>query len=368
LSGESILSAADVQKLLSDPSADNRAELAEKISAQFDAGGLSDQERTIAEEIFRAMVHDAEVRVRRALAESLKNCSDLPHDVAIVMAEDVEEVSLPVIEFSSVLTERDLVYIIENSGSAARSAVAKRENVPEAIADVLLETDDENVIESLVSNEGAELSEGTMNLVIDRFGENERINAPLAQRAYVPVKVAEKLVALVSENIREHLVTHHEMTDDMATDLVIASRERATVSLLEDGSGNLEVLALVDQLYNHNRLTPTIILRAMCMGDLTFFEAALAKRAGISVANVYKLVHDKGEGTLAKLFAKAKMPETTLPMSREAVLLWEETRHSAGDDRDAFKTLMIERLLTRFEDEFDGAHLDYFISKIGASH
>lgn len=35
----------DVSKLLSDPSADNRAETAAKVAGDFDSGALSDNER-----------------------------------------------------------------------------------------------------------------------------------------------------------------------------------------------------------------------------------------------------------------------------------------------------------------------------------
>ena len=42
---------------------------------------------------------------------------------------------------------------------------------------------------------------------------------------------------------------------------------------------------LVEALVRNRRLTPSILLRAICVGDLGFFKAALAKMAGISVLN-----------------------------------------------------------------------------------
>lgn len=60
----------DLSKLVQDPSGSNRADTADKISREFSTEGLSDSERVLAEDIFRLMIRDAEVRVRKALART----------------------------------------------------------------------------------------------------------------------------------------------------------------------------------------------------------------------------------------------------------------------------------------------------------
>ncbi len=114
----------DVSKLMSDPSADNRAKTAAKVAGDFDSGALSDSERQIAEEIFRFMVKDAEVRVRQALAQNLKESPDLPHDVALSLAQDVDQVALPILQFSDVLTDDDLIEIIQSQSEDKQTAIA----------------------------------------------------------------------------------------------------------------------------------------------------------------------------------------------------------------------------------------------------
>ena len=74
------LSKSDVQRLLSDPSADARADAAAKIATHYDAqSDFGEQEKKLAEEIFSLMCQDAEERVRLALADNLKECAFLPH-------------------------------------------------------------------------------------------------------------------------------------------------------------------------------------------------------------------------------------------------------------------------------------------------
>ena len=68
-----VLTQRDVARLLKEHSAAARAETAAKLGAEFSGGEMDSSARAIAEEIFRMMLRDAEVRVRKELSESLKH-------------------------------------------------------------------------------------------------------------------------------------------------------------------------------------------------------------------------------------------------------------------------------------------------------
>lgn len=363
MSDDMTLSSADVAKLLQDPNGDNRAMAAKKVAANFNSDSLSDKEREIAANIFQHMLKDAEVRVRQALSDSLKDNPDIPHDVAAGLAKDVDEVALPMIENSVVLTDEDLVEIIKTKGTDAQKAVAGRASVSSSVADSLVENGDEEAVATLVANEGADITESVYDKVLDKYSESDLIKVPMAERNSLPVGVAERLVTMVSEKLRDHIMTHHEVSASVASDLLLESREKATLSLAEGGS-RATVEELVDELQAHGRLTSTLMLRALCMGDTTFFEVALAKRVGVPVTNVYKLVHDKGDMGLRRLFEAAKMPPQFLNMARAALQVADEMMETGGDDPEMFKQLMIERVLTAIEDEVDTENLDYLIGKL----
>lgn len=361
------LSAADVAALMSDRSPENRAITAQKLGESFAGGALGDKERGMAEDIFRLMMRDVEVKVRTALSQSIRLSADLPRDVALAMANDVAEVAIPIIEVSKVLTDEDLIAIINSKPTEYQVAVAGRESVSEQVSDRLVSTGNEDVVARLVNNEGAVLSEQTMVRVLDDFGHVKRIANPMAERKVLPMAIAERLVNLVSEGIRDHLVTHHALSADVAMDLLLDSRERATLHLLDGRSDGPDVFQLVDQLAANNRLTSTIIMRALCMGDLTFFEAALAKRANIPVANAYQLIYDKGGAGLVRLFRHCSLPESMLPVARAALATAHELEVSHADGRARFQSTMLERMVTMFEGTLEDADLDYFIGKIAAN-
>jgi uncharacterized protein (DUF2336 family) len=358
------LSRDDVTRLLKDPSDETRAVTAKKISATF-GPALTPSERTIAEDIFKLMVNDAAVRVRAALSDSLKDNPDIPHDVAVQLAHDVAEVALPIIEFSDVLNDGDLAELVASQSPEYQVAVAKRSNISETVSEALANTKNERVVATLVANQGAKLSEGTMNKVLDEFGDKEAVNKPLALRNELPITVAERLVALVSENLRTHILTHHELSANSAADLFLQAREKATVSLLDRDDESSNLAALVKQLHQHGRLTPTLLMRALCMGDMAFFEAGMAQVAGIPVVNAYKLIHDRGDLGLRALFDRCGFSGDMVKIARAALKVIAETDYDGGDDDiERFKHRMIERVLTQFEQGFDQENLDYLIAKL----
>ncbi len=362
-----MLTEQDVERLLTDPSANNRAETVAKVAQIYDPEKLTDAERKMAEEIFHVMVQDAEVRVRQALAVNVKENPFLPQDVALALARDVDDVSLPILEFSKVLSDADLVEIIREADTAKLTAIAGRESVSEQLSDALVGTGNEEAVGRLVANDGADISEKSFQKVIDDFGDKESIQNSLVGRKQLPVTIAERLVTVVSESLRDQLVTRHELSPDLAADLLMQSRERATIGLSkESDEGSVE--RLVEQLHEHGRLTPSIILRSVCMGDMSFFEYSMAKLVGIPITNARTLIHDSGHLGLSRLFKEAKLPEHLFPAIRAAIDVERETDYDGGEnDRERYTRRMIERILTQYGDlgvKMESGDLEYLLAKM----
>ncbi|MBE7638526.1 DUF2336 domain-containing protein [Sneathiella sp. P13V-1] len=359
------LSPADVQRLLSDRSPEARAETVGKIASSLTDREFSSAERKEAEAIFRVLVSDAEVLVRQTLSETLKELPDLPSDIAKTLASDIADVATPMLTFSEALSDEDLMEIVSSQSESHQAAIASRAVVSEAVSDKLAESGSEEVVATLMGNEGAQISEKTFEKVLDEYGDSEKVNAPMATRKSLPITVAERLVSLVSDKLQEHLVTHHEMSPETATDLILASREKSMIGLLKEGTSSGELVRLIDQLHENGRLTSTIVLRALCMGDIDFFETALARGADISVANVHILINDQGGQGLTQLCKKCKIPEGLVEMISVALDVVRQLEYDGNPgDRARFRDQVISRVLTHFQDRFDAGNVDYLISRI----
>ena len=360
------LTPADVSRLLQDPSDDTRASLATKMADQIDSVRLTADERVIAEDIVRLMASDASQIVREALAVNLKTSRNLPHDVAVKLASDIDSVALPILEFSSALTEADLVELVHTRMAEERhAAIARRAGLQGAVAEALVEaTDSPAVIETLVANRTAELAESTLTKVVDRFGDNERVQAPLVRREGLPLAIAERLVARVSDNLRDYLISQHDIAPDTANELMMSARERATVGLVGDETDEQSLMRLVENMHVNGRLTPSLILRALCCGDIMLFEMAVARLARVPVHNARVLIHDGGPLGFKSIFQKAGLPDALLNVFRLALDVLSQTGFQERDyDRESFARIMLERILTRCaglsaEDE------DYLLRKL----
>ncbi|MBP2313800.1 DUF2336 domain-containing protein [Azospirillum soli] len=355
----------DVSRLLSDPSPNSRSDLAVKVAKQFDGAALSDSERKLAEDIIRVMARDAVLRVRQSLAENLKASPSLPRDVALMLARDVEAVAIPVLSVSTVLTDADLVEIVHSGTDAKHAAIAQRPTVSASVADALIETASEGAVAALVANEGAELGEHSLTRVIDRFGGSETVQEPLVHRSRLPITIAERLVAVVSEKLQQHLVTNHELPAQVASDLILQSRERATVALFSGESDEGALERLVAQLSRTGRLTPSLLIRALCMGDVAFFETAMSHMANVPLTNARLLIHDAGRLGLKSIYDKAKLPPALLPACRIALDVLKETPYDGeAQDIERHRRRVIERILTQYED-LAPEDLDYLLAKLG---
>ena len=358
------LNEQDVKRLLSSPDRDVRAEIAGKIAAQHPR--LTEHERKLAEDILRLMVKDAEVRVREALSRQLKENPLLPHDLALTLAQDVDEVALPFLQYSEALSDEDLIALVRSQGPSKQEAVARRATVSASVADAIVEVGPEAAVKTLVSNRGAQLNEETLIQVAERYpGTESGVGEALAMRPSLPVTVVEKLLTQVSENFRSRLLDRTDLSPEVATALLLQARELAVLGLSTSDSGPFE---LVEHLARNKRLTPSIILRALCMGDLSFFEASLARLGGISLENAQRLIYDKGKRAFEALYQKAGLPPLLYPAMRAAIDIFGTMDYDGGpNDRERFSRRMIERILTQYGEEgveFKNDDLEYLLARI----
>ncbi|MGE3623761.1 MAG: DUF2336 domain-containing protein [Bdellovibrionales bacterium] len=310
------------------------------------------------------MARDVEETVRRALAENLHSSPHLPHDIALRLAQDIETVAMPVLRHSPVLTNDDMIEIIRHGSPTKQEAIAQRPDVAQDVCDAIITSAGENAVAALMTNATAQIAEKSLGKAVERFADSDSVKEGMVRRKRLPVTITERLVTLVSENLKDYLVSHHELSPALAADLVLQSRERSVINL-SAGSSTDEIEKLVLQMHMNERLTPSIILRALCMGDIIFFEVSIAVRTGISLVNARTLIHDAGSLGLKSICEKAGLPSKIVPAVRIALDVLEDTlMDGEPHDRERYRAKVIERVLTQYQD-FGAEDIDYLLSKLG---
>jgi uncharacterized protein (DUF2336 family) len=308
------LTAMDIQQFINNPSGIALDSLASKVVVAFTSGGFNLNESAIAADIFRLLLRDAEKSVRITLAEHLYDNLDAPHDVIFKLACDEIDVSEKILQHSLVLTDDDLVSIVESTKEVLNlCAIAKRNIVSERLSDALIDRRQEAILTSLFNNKGAELSEKGLTKAWDMIVESTTLLEVLVKRGGLPLTVAEKIFSSVSGELKNHIASQYKLSPSVVRKASVDAREWELLGILpiEDidcPDCDERVEDLVEQLYMTGRLTHSLVIRALCMGCLNLFESSLARMADIPRANARILLMGGSEGFRA-LYKTSNMPD-----------------------------------------------------------
>src|SRR5690606_31914986 len=163
------LTIADVERLLSDPSEDARAAVAEKVARQFSDVELAPRERELAHEILGYLVHDVALSVRESLARCLTGSEAAPRNIVLQLARDIDQVAIPVLERSPVLTDEDLVGLVYYGSPAKQCAIAARPEVGAHVSEAIAHRGDRSAVLTLVHNSGAVINEAAATMLVKRY-------------------------------------------------------------------------------------------------------------------------------------------------------------------------------------------------------
>ena len=252
MSNNKELSQEDVSRLELNPSAENKIITVNKLSSLYSQPNLTLRERKLAEDIFRIMVEDVEVKVRQILSECLKNAKDIPHDLVKKLISDENSVSIPFIKYYQGLSDAELIDIINAQNIDKQKAVAQRRNLSNEVSGYIVDYCPEDVVVTLISNNSANILENTFQKIITKYDHNETINRCLVYREELPVTVIAKILNSLSEDLKKRLILKHNLPVDFATDIIEEVKEKVTLKVSAEYSTDKQVEALVHELYASN--------------------------------------------------------------------------------------------------------------------
>jgi uncharacterized protein (DUF2336 family) len=336
----------DIDMLLKEPSVPMRMAIADKIGNGYNSGLFTEGENKLANEIFRLLLKDTQVKIRALMANHLKHSMQAPHDIIFALANDVSDVAVPILEFSNVLTEEDLILIVRATREHPKlKAIAKRESMSKELSHALIEKRDAEVTKTVIANPGASIAETSLETVLDEFERDNSVLQELVLRGGLPYTFAEKLFATVSAELKKELSSKYGLRRQVVEETATGARETAMLQFISPWMSQHDINLLVDEMQRNKRLTDSVIIRSLCIGDLRFFETAIAKRVGIPPSNARILIMDPGPLGFKALYASCGLP----PSFYEAMqimlrLAYEETEYGSYRTTD-FCARMVGRII-----------------------
>ena len=160
-----------------------------------------------------AMVADAALRVRANIAEAVRNLPDGPRDIILRLAHDpAVMVCEPVIRFSPMLTQEDLVTLITSGPPPSTIlAVANRPRIGPAVSDAIVDTADPTAINALLANRSAQIREATLDALTAQSEEQTGWQEPLVNRPHLPALAQRMLSEIVTGHLLKTLAARRDL-------------------------------------------------------------------------------------------------------------------------------------------------------------
>jgi uncharacterized protein (DUF2336 family) len=330
-------------------SAGERAEATRALARAWLISDLSDDDRAAAEGALLMLLDDTSPLVRQALAQVFSRTPDAPPAIIAALATDQASVALPVLEFSPLLIDADLVDIVATGDSEIQCAIARRVALPVSICAAIAEVGAPAAALELIENPDAALAPFSIDRIVERHGHLAAIREALLTRDDLPAATRLALVEKLSSTLAQFVTAREWMAPDRAERVTLEARERSTVNIAARTRGD-EMTGLVRHLRATGQLNAGLVLRALLSGNMELFEAALVELSSLPASRVAALVHDRGGASLNALLVKAGLPESTFFAFRSAL----EASHEVGfvgsvGGATRLRRRMVERVLTHCE-------------------
>jgi Uncharacterised protein conserved in bacteria (DUF2336) len=158
----------------------NMAQLYSYVSDRVD-----DEQVAQYDEVLCQLAELVEVEARAHVAKLLAPLERAPGNVVNKLAYDEIAVAAPLLEFSNVLSDDDLIDIASTQSEAHRVAIAGRPSVPDRVGEAIVEHGGAPSVSRLVSNANAELGRTTVEKLVVRAQSDEALANNMRGRADV---------------------------------------------------------------------------------------------------------------------------------------------------------------------------------------
>jgi len=290
-----------------DPSV--RQELARKVGRLLPDLLASEREHVcgLTLETLQKLADDQVPRVRAILAEEVAGLECVPKDIVLKLARDAEEtVSVPVLEYSPLLSDADLLEVIATArAQSALAAVARRRGVSETVSDAIVASLDIPAVAALLANPNARIREDTIERIIDHAETIEAWHGPLAVRTDLSLRALRRIAGFVGAALVEQLSERHGLDDETQAYINRCLRQRLERDDEKSRSAADTIRADVMKVYETGALTEDYVERAALSGQREIVFESIAVLAPAQRTTVDKIFASQSAKAITALCWKA---------------------------------------------------------------
>jgi uncharacterized protein (DUF2336 family) len=246
-------------------------------------------------EVLRILAQDDLPRVRATIAEEIKRTTNVSPKIINQLARDVEEiVAAPILEYSPLLSDEDLLEIIAGgiASSGALVALARRKGLSDRVSGAVANTRDVNGVAALLRNKSARISENTLEMIAVEAEGVVEWHAPMVDRETLPARVIRRIATFVSAALMDMLIEKHRDNAEVVEELRQTVRKRIERGDFAGDDVDWEPAEeRAQKAFKAGTLNEDAICLALDEGDNAFVRYGLMHLSGLPFDTVSKLLN-----------------------------------------------------------------------------
>lgn len=255
----------------------------------------------------KTIAQDQSDRVRMMLAEELADLPNAPLEVVKALAWDTcPQVAFPILEYSPLLSDRELIEIISTSNlQGVDEAIAKRQGISSAVSHAIVDRGQPRAIGILLENQSAQIDESDLQQIITLAPQHESWHSGLIARPELTQKTIARISGFIAQELLMKLEDNQHITRKHKRHSRAAVNHRLN-SWSEEQMRQAELQ--VRQLHAAGKLDDELIDTAINTPNEAFAVAALAARTLMSCDKVKRIIRSESPRAITALAWEAGLP------------------------------------------------------------
>ncbi len=312
----------DLDEAISRGTAENRMRALWHTTDLMIAGRYSDDEIWTFGEVIGRLADEIEVAARAQLARRLASFDNAPINIIHKLAFDDEiDVAGPILQESGRLESYALVANVCTKSQTHMLAISKRKSIDESVTDVLVTRGNQEVVNSVATNNGARLSDFGFLHMIQRADGDSILAEQLGLRKDIPRYIFQQLIAKASDEVKKRLECERpdmsRQIQSSVTDVAGALQSKfgpvsrshfvaKRVVATQHRQGNLNENSISSYARSHRLDEVTIGLSLLCALPGDVIERALLDKNREMLLIMAKALDFSWATTMSLLFLGAK--------------------------------------------------------------
>jgi uncharacterized protein (DUF2336 family) len=251
---------------------------------------------------------DTDALVRETLADELSTVEALNQDVIFALIADVDEIALPFLAATPALNAWHMQAILRVGDEARQKTIAARRDIGGEAVSFLIRAGVAPAVAALLRNQKVKLKPQELQHIYSRFSNAPEVVDLLLARSDLPLDVRIVQARRAAVRMRQMMAERGWMPANDANDLVSDAEEGAVLQVLKQCGTDERANAMMF-LAAQNMLTPSLVVRAACLGDMDVVASAIGHLSGQPAARVVALIHTRGGVGVRSMLSRSMLPE-----------------------------------------------------------